>query len=456
MQGYGSKLPMEIKALIAEKRWKALAGPQMEWPEVRLVAPELVEILLSLEKKDRVMLFRALPREVATEVFSHLEGQTRDALLLELTDRETRHLLAELSPDDRTSLLGELPGHVTQRLLNLLSADDLEEARHLLGYPEESVGRLMTPDYLAVRPEWTVAQALQHIRKRGRESETVDMIYVVDVGWRLIDDIPLRRLVLADPQDKVEDLRDYVFASLKATEDREEAVRRMQRYDRHVLPVVNKEGVLLGIITADDVLDVAEDEVTEDFHLIGAVVPLKTSYWEAGKWILYRSRIVWLAALVVVNLISSGVIAAYEETLTAFVALAFFIPLIIDTGGNAGAQSATLMIRSISVGDVKLDQWGRVFLKELVIGIAMGVTLGLMGLVLGIFRDSFLLGLVVLLTMVTMLIVTNLIGMILPFILTRFRLDPAIASGPLITSVADAVGLVIYFSFATWLLGLGS
>ncbi len=456
MPAHRSKLPIEIRSLIAEKRWKALAAPDLEWPDVRLVAPELVEIMLNLEKKDRVMFFRALPKEVATEVFSHLEGQTRDTLLLELTDRETRHLLAELSPDDRTTLLGELPGHLTQRLLNLLSADDLEEARHLLGYPEESVGRLMTPDYLAVRPEWTTTQALQHIRKRGRDSETVDVIYVVDSGWRLIDDIPLRRLVLADPQETVEDLRDYVFASLKATEDREEAVRRMQRYDRHVLPVVNSEGVLLGIVTADDVLDVAQDEATEDFHLMGAVVPLKTSYWEAGKWILYRSRIVWLAALVVVNLISSGVIAAYEETLAAFVALAFFIPLIIDTGGNAGAQSATLMIRSISVGDVKLDQWGRVFLKELVIGVAMGVTLGLMGLLLGIFRDSLLLGLVVLLTMVTMLILTNLIGMLLPFILTRLRLDPAIASGPLITSVADAVGLLIYFSFATWLLGVGS
>jgi magnesium transporter len=204
----------------------------------------------------------------------------------------------------------------------------------------------------------------------------------------------------------------------------------------------------------DDVLDVAEEEATEDFHRVGGVVPLRTGYWEAGKWFLYRSRIGWLAGLVIVNLVSSGVIAAYEDTLAAFVALAFFIPLIIDTGGNAGSQSATLMIRAISTGDVRLDQWAKVFAKEAVIGLSIGVTLGIMGMILGLFRGGFEIGLVVLLTMITMLVVTNLVGMVLPFILTKLRLDPAIASGPLITSVADAVGLIIYFSFATWILGI--
>lgn len=447
-------LPRDIQTMIEQKRWKDMAGSRVDWPDPEMVAPELVDVLLGLDKPDRVLLFRALPAEIATEVFASLEGETRDALLRELTDQETKELLASLSPDDRTYLLGELPGRVTQRLLNLLSPDDLKEARQLLGYPEDSVGRLMTPDYLAVKPEWTVAQALEHIRARGQESETANVIYVTDRNWKLIDALPLQRFVMADPNSLVQDIMDDTFVSLQATDDRAVAVRAMQRYDRVALPVVDSKGVLLGIVTVDDVLDVAEEEATEDFHRVGGVVPLRTGYWEAGKWFLYRSRIGWLAGLVVVNLVSSGVIAAYEDTLAAFVALAFFIPLIIDTGGNAGSQSATLMIRAISTGDVRLDQWAKVFAKEAVIGLSIGVTLGIMGMILGLFRGGFEIGLVVLLTMITMLVVTNLVGMVLPFILTKFRLDPAIASGPLITSVADAVGLIIYFSFATWILGI--
>jgi magnesium transporter len=326
------------------------------------------------------------------------------------------------------------------------------------GYPEESVGRLMTPDYLAVKPEWTIFRALEHIRTRGHESETADVIYVVDDGWRLIDDMPLRRLVMADPNKTVRDVMDDAFVSLRATDDREEAVRKMQRYNRVALPVIDAEGVLLGIVTVDDVMDVAEEEATEDFHRVGGVMPLGMSYWQAGLWILYRSRIVWLAALVIVNLVSSGIIAAYEEALEALVALAFFIPLIIDTGGNAGAQSATMMIRGISTGDIRLDQWARVFVKEAGIGLIIGTTLGAMGFLLGFWRGGpeigMQLGLIVLLTMIAMLVLTNLIGMILPFILTRLKLDPAVASGPLITSIADAVGLIVYFTIATAILGI--
>jgi len=311
----------------------------------------------------------------------------------------------------------------------------------------------MTPDYLAVRPDWTVDQALEHVRRRGRESETANVVYVVDPQWRLLDDLPLRRLVMAEPDQRVSEVMDHTVVRLDAREDREEAVRKMQRYDRVALPVVDSSGVLVGIVTIDDVFDVAEEEVTEDFHRAGAMLPLRASYWETTKAVLFRARIGWLAALVLVNLVSSGVIAAYEEVLEAVVALAFFIPLIIDTGGNAGSQSATMMIRALSTGDVKPSQWLRAVRRELVIGLAIGGTLGTLGMLLGVFRGGFEVGLVVLLTMVTMLVLTNLVGVVLPFVLTRLRLDPAIASGPLITSIADAVGLFIYFSIAVWVLG---
>ena len=443
----------EIRRAIEQHDWKTLARVRHGWPDPDVVAPEIPDFLRDLEKPDRVLFYRALPRDLAVEVFAHLDHDQAETLLHELTDAETRHLLAELEPDDRTELLEELPGRVTQRLLNMLSPDDLREARRLLGYPEESVGRVMTPDYVAIRPDWTIARAVEHIRDFGRESESLSVIYVTDRAGKLVDALPLQRVILASPDEKVEDIMDHTFVSLSAYEDREQAVRMMGRYDRLTLPVVDSSDILLGIITIDDVMDIAEEETTEDFQRQAAVAPLGRSYWEAGVWMLFRSRIGWLFVLVLVNLLSSGVIAAFEDVLAASVALAFFIPLIIDTGGNAGSQSAVLMIRSISTGEIRLTEWFRVVGRELLLGLAIGIVLGLLGMALGTFRGGIMIGLVVLMTMVTMIFFTNMIGVVLPFVLTRFKLDPAIASGPLITSIADAVGLIIYFSYAVLLIG---
>lgn len=445
-------LPDQIRELIELNNWQQLARTRVGWPDYDIVAPEVADFMRELDKRDRVLFFRALPRDLAVEVFAYLDSDMTDTLLVELTDAETRHLLAELDPDDRTALLEELPGQVTQRLLNMLSPEDLKEARKLLGYPDESVGRIMTPNYVALRPDWTIARAIEHIRQYGHESETLTIVYVTEHSGKLIDALSLQRVVLADPESHVQDIMDYSFVSVSAYEDQEEAVRIMRKYDRIVLPVVDSVGVLLGIITSDDVLDIAEEEATEDFHRQAAVAPLKKSYWEAGIWTLFRSRIGWLSGLIIVNLLSSGVIAAYEEVLAAYVALAFFIPLIIDTGGNAGSQSAMLMIRSLSTGDIRMNQWFRVVGKELVIGLFIGIVLGFMGLALGSLRGGVQVGMVVLLTLTSIIIVTNFIGMILPFILTKLKMDPAIASGPLITSVADAVGLLIYFGYAGLLL----
>jgi magnesium transporter len=436
-----------IEQMIAQRRWSDLRVALEDW------APqELADLMMDVEKADRVLLFRALPRLLSAEVFSYLEFYEQDELLHEMTDGETRMLLANLAPDDRTELLGELPGQVTQRLLNLLSPSDLQEARVLLGYPEESVGRLMTPDYVAVRPEWTVQQALEHIRTHGKRSETINLIYVIDNSWRLIDDLDLRRFILADPAEPVESLMDRSFISVSAFDDREEAVRLIQRYDLVAMPVVDSDGVLLGIVTVDDLLDVAQEEATEDFHKTASVAPLRVGYWEATLWTLYRTRIGWLAGLVLVNLVSGGVLHVFEETLQSVIALAFFMPLIIATGGNAGTQSATIIIRALSTGDVELAEWSRALLREVGIGLFLGFTLGVLGMGLGIFRGGWELGLVVFLTMISMLLVTNLLGMSLPFIFGKFRIDPAVASGPLVTSVADIIGLTIYFSIASWLL----
>jgi magnesium transporter len=431
---------------------------QREWAELRelltgLPAPDIAAVLPSAEKHERILLIRLLPKQLTAEFFSYLESKDKDMLLRELTDEEARHILAGLSPDDRTEFLAELPGQAIQRLLNLLNPDDRRETLQLLGYPEESVGRLMTPDYVAVRPHWSVRQALEHIRMKGKDSETINAVYVTDDSWVLLDALSLRKLILAKPDDLVSGIMDYTFVGISALHDREEAVKLIQRYDLVALPVLDLDGVMLGIVTVDDVMDVAQQEATEDFHKVAAVAPLKMSYSESSIWVLYRKRIVWLLVLLGVNLIASGVIAAYEEVLLSTIALAFFIPLLIATGGNAGAQSATLMVRAIATGDVRLTQWLWALGREMAVAGFLGVTMGVASSILGLFRGGPEIGLIVGLAMVLLVLVSNFIGVVLPFVITKFGLDPAVVSNPLITSVADVAGLIIYFTIASWLLG---
>jgi magnesium transporter len=438
-----------ISKLIEARNWTALRDLTRNRPSADVTA-----LMQALEKSERVLLFRALPREVASTVFAHLEPLVLDGLIRDLTDEETRRLLADLRPDDRTELLSEMPGQATQRLVNLLSPEDLRETRWLLGYPEESVGRLMTPDYVAVRPDWSVAHALEHIRKRGRDSETINIVYVTDASWKLLDALELRKFILADPAAHVSGLMDYSFEALPAFEDREKAVELIQRYDLVALPVVDSEGVLLGIVTVDDVMDVAQEEVTEDFQKTAAVSPLRLSYGESGIWHLYGRRIIWLAALLGLNLASAGVIALYESTLASAITLAFFIPLLMGSGGNVGTQSATLIVRAIAVGDVSADRWLWTAGRELAVGLVLGLTLGLLGWSLGLVKGGKEIAWVVGAAMVAIVIVANLIGALVPFLLLKLRIDPAVASSPLIASISDVTCLTIYFTLADGFLGV--
>jgi magnesium transporter len=429
-----------------------------DWPTLRsrvtaLPAPELADMLLELDAPARVLFFRLLPRDLAADVFAHLGPEVKNALLEVLASEETRELLANLSPDDRTHLLEELPGQVTSDLLRLLGPEDLQEARALLGYPEDSVGRLMTPDYVAIRPGWTIARALEQIRATGRNSETINVIYVVDERGRLVDDIELRRIILADPGATVSDVMDHTFASISAFSDREAAVTLIRRYDLVALPVVDSQGVLIGIVTVDDLLDVAVEEATEDFHKVGSVGPIRTSLREAGIAMLYRRRIGWLLVLVFMNIFSGQGIAYFEETIAGAVALVFFLPLLIDSGGNAGSQSATLMVRALATGDVHMRDWFHLIGRELTVATTMGVTMAVGVSMIAWFRAPEIL-VVVALTMVLIVVVGSLLGMSLPFVLTRLGWDPAAASAPLITSVADICGVLIYFSVASWYLDL--
>ncbi len=438
-----------IRRLIEQHKWRELATFVKDWPD-----PEAADLLLDLEKNERVLFYRSLPRKRAADIFAHLDPEHQDSFVKELSEEDNRHLLANLSPDDRTALLEELPAKVTQRMMKLLSSDDLKEVRQLLGYPEESIGRLMTPDYIEVRADMSVQEAIDHIRETGRDSETFNIVYVTDEQGKLLDSLRLRRLIMADPAAKVETLMDFKYVSLTAFEDREYAVQMIQRYDLNALPVVDSDGVLLGIVTVDDVLDVAEEEVTEDFHKSAAVAPLDRPYSLASPGFLYRKRVGWLSALIFVNLLSAAVIMRYEEYLETFAVLAVFLTLLIASGGNTGAQSATLMVRALATGDLQLRLWGRAIAKELLVGLMLGVTTGILTFLLGLARGGTEIGMVVGLSMFCIVMVANLFGVILPFTLTRLKMDPAVASSPLITTLMDAIGLLIYFSIAAMILDL--
>ncbi|MBD3321997.1 MAG: magnesium transporter [Chitinivibrionales bacterium] len=446
------RIKQEIETLIEQRNWNDIRQRIISWE-----VPEITDLLADVDKKDKVLIFRCLPRAVSAEVFSYMEPEDQDSLLRELTDSETRQILTNLDPDDRTAILEELPATITLKLMNLLSYEDLKEARFLLGYPEESVGRLMTPDYAEIKTEWTVERALQHIRAVGKDNANINRLYITDNEGKLLDDIRLRRLILADPDDKIRDIMDHSFISLSAFDDREKAVLTLQRYDIVAAPVVDSEGVLIGIVTVDDIMDVAEEEVTEDIQKSAAVAPLNMSYHRAGPFDLYTKRVGWLVALVFMNLISAGVIAAFEDSLAGAITLVFFIPILLASGGNSGSQSATLIIRALVTNDVESSEWLGSLFKELMVGLLLGATLGIIVWFIGLLRGGIGLqgvkiGIVVSITMICIVILANVVGVLLPFLLNKLKLDPAVASSPLITTIADATGLLIYFSVAEWIL----
>ena len=416
-------------------------------------APEIAELIVAVEDRDRVLLFRLLPRHLADEVFSLLDAGAQNLLLENMAQEEIRSALQSLTPDDRTALFEELPAQVTQRLLGLLTDDERRKALQLLSYPEDSVGRLMTDRYLKVQPQWTVAEAINHIRRQGTDSETIAMVYITDDKGRLVDDLRLRKLIIADPATRVADLLDGQFVALSSRQDREEAVRMFKKYDLYAMPVVDADGVLLGIVTVDDILDVAEEESTEDFHKLGTVNPLDMSLREATLGVLFRKRIGWLLGLVAVNVVAGLGIALFESTILAVVALVFFLPLLVGSGGNAGAQSSTLVVRAMATGEIGRGDWWRLFRKEILVSASIGLSMAIATFLLGLWRGGARVGLIVSISMIAVVITSSLMGLLLPMLLNKVKLDPATASAPLVTSLADIVGVLIYFSIARAMLG---
>jgi magnesium transporter len=367
-----------------------------------------------------------------------------------------------MTPDDQARLLDELPAEVTRRILDALPPDELRAARDLLGYPPESAGRYMTPRYAALRPDMTAAEALEHLRRAGRDQETLAVLYVVDAGGRLLKELRLGTLVLADPAARVADIPDRPLVSIPATADREDAVAAFRRYDRVALPVTDRDGTMLGIITADDVLDVAEREATEDMQKAGGMEALDAPYLEVGFGRMLWKRGGWLSALFLGEMLTATAMAYFEGEIAKAVVLAMFVPLIISSGGNSGSQAATLVVRALALKELRLGDWARVLGREGRTGLALGAWLGLVGFLrveawqaLGIYDygpHHLLIGLTVWASLVGVVAFGSVSGGMLPLLLRRLGFDPATCSAPFVATLVDVTGLVIYFSAAALIL----
>lgn len=425
-----------------------------------LDTPELVELIEERDEQEQLIIFRLLPLKHATEVFEFLDLEVQRHFLESLSQEKIADILNEMSPDDRTALLEFLPDDLVRELIQTLSEKERRVTLELLGYPEYSVGRLMTPDYIAVREDWTVQQVFDYIREHGSGSETVSVVYVIDERGVLIDDIRIREFLFAKPGQRVSELMDRRFVQLRAMQDQEEAIDVFRRNDRTALPVVNEEGVLFGIVTIDDILAIREEEDTEDIQKLGGSEALDEPYLATSIWQMVRKRAGWLVILLLGEMLTTSAMHHFEDDLQKAAVLGLFIPLIISAGGNAGSQATSLIIRAMSLGEFTLGDWWMVMRRELASGLLLGAILGVVGslrIVLwatvidpGYFGSYWqLIAVTVGISLLGIVLWGALSGAMLPMLLKRLGLDPATASAPFVATLVDVTGLIIYFSVAT-------
>jgi magnesium transporter len=409
---------------------------------------DIAWVLMELGGEDLPTVFNRLPPGRKADVFGYLDPEYQIRLLDTTPRADARFLLSEMDTDDLTALLQSLGEEQLREYLRLLPFRAIRRALKQLNYPENSVGRVMSSDVVAVEPDWSMKRALAFIRRNADEHSN-NVIFVVDGERRLLASVPIRHFLRGRAEDPVASLlEESPPVSVSVLDDPIEAARRIQHYDLETLPVVGEDGVLLGVVTVDDVVDLLEAESTEDFHKMGSVGNLNLSLQSASPFLLYRKRVGWLLVLVAFNAMGGYVISRYAEAIEALVALVFFLPLIIASGGNAGAQSSTLMVRAIATGEVTARDWLKLWGKEIGVSVSLGVTMGVAVSLIGLWRGGFELALLVAVAMTLIVAAASVVGMLLPIILTRFKLDPATASVPLVTSLADIFGILIYFALA--------
>ena len=454
-----SEIIIRLQQLIEDKSWKIVKQELNNLDSV-----QIAEIIADIPKSDQIILFRLLPQELAKETFKRLSHDEKEDIIegLAVNINVVTSLLNDLDPDDRTAFFEELPGEVSQRLMQILSDEEREITTKLLGFPKDSIGRLMTPEYVAVRPYYTVEQAINHIRKFGRDSETLNVIYIVDDNWKLIADIRIKEIILASANQTIGKLSDNRVISLNAYDDQEVAVKIFSDHDRVALPVTDTNGTLLGIVTIDDVMDVAEEESTEDFQKFGGTEGLDLSYTKTSLTEMVRKRAGWLVVLFLGEMLTASAMGHFNEEIEKAVVLALFVPLIISSGGNSGSQAASLIIRALALGELKLKNWWYVMRKEILSGLLLGSILGVIGFTrifiwqeLGLYDYGEYWVWVALSVSVSLIFIVlwgTFSGSMIPLMLKKIGLDPATASAPFVATLVDVTGLIIYFSIAAMFL----
>lgn len=453
MDDEGSSL---VSGLIKKGGMESLKGT------LRRAAPfDIASALSHAKKGKRASLIASLDPKTSAEVFEFLSPRLRRQLLYTLPKNKIADILAQLNPDDRTSFLQEMPGDAAHELIQYLPKDERKQTLTLLGYPEGSVGRLMTPDYVSIKADWTIQKVLDHILEYGHDSETISLIYVVDDKGKLIDDIKLRDFLFVPRTQKVESIMDHQFVALNVDDDDETAVVVFQRHDRGALPVINQQGTLLGIVTIDDVLKLSDKEATEDIQKIGGLEALDEPYMETPFLSLMKKRAGWLTLIFLGEMLTATALGYFEGEISKAVVLALFLPLIISSGGNAGSQATTLIVRALALKEVNIPQWWKVMRRELGAGLFLGVVLGVIGFtriaLWSQFSDIYgphwlLIAFTIFSALIGVVAWGTLAGASLPLFLKAIKLDPALSSAPFVATIVDVTGIIIYFLIALLIL----
>lgn len=451
MEDQGLLLPTleEIRALIEAADYNALRAM------FSTVHPaDIADLMDELEAEEAIIIFGLLPNETASEVLDETGSIVRMELVERVDDERLADLLDELPMDDAAEFLDDLPDLISDRLLDLMEPQEAEEVRELLSYEEESAGRLMSRDVVALRRNWTVTETFEHLRSL-EDAETLSYLYVVDRDDKLLGVTPLRDLVMAKPNQTIEEIMSTDIVSVSVTADQEELAEMVARYDYFAIPVVDTKNRLVGVVTVDDVLDIFEEEVTEDIQRLGGSEPLDQPYFAVTTLQIVRKRIGWLLLLFVASTLSGEVIRMFQNELDLVVALGFFITLVTGTGGNAGSQTVATIIRAITLDEVRISNMWQAWRREVSVGLILGLVMGGVGILRALLWNTGIeVAAVVALTLPVVVIWSTTVATIIPIVADRFNIDPTVISGPMIATIVDASGLLIYFLLAKTILGI--
>ncbi|MCR5215356.1 MAG: magnesium transporter [Lachnospiraceae bacterium] len=419
---------------------------------------DVADFIEEYEKEVRNKLFRMLPKSLAADVFSYVDPEVQQEMLSSMSEIEAGHLIDNLFADDATDLLEEMPAGVVKRLLAQASPQTRKNINHLLNYPEDSAGSLMTVEFVDLKENLTVAQAIDRIRKIGIDKETINVCYVLDANRVLIGTVALRYLLLCEPEDVIGNIMHENVITIHTLDDQEEVAKTFQKYDFTAMPVVDSEDRLVGIITVDDVVDIMEQEATEDIEMMAAITPTDKPYMRTSVWETYKKRIPWLLLLMISATFTGRIIQNYEEAIAGagYLVLTAFIPMLMDTGGNCGSQASVSVIRSLSLDEIEFKDLFKVIFKEIRVALLCGLTLAAANFLKLLLLDqvSFSVASVVCITLLVTVFVAKIVGSSLPLLAKKVGFDPAVMASPFITTIVDALSLMIYFSIATELLGL--